>query len=193
VTGVLGGTFDPPHLGHVALARAALDHFRLERLVVIVAGRPPHKQVQSEPEIRFRLAELAFAELPRTALSRLELERDDYAYTVETARLAEREWGDVLFLVGADAFAEFPSWRDPDGILEHARLGVATRPGYSREQLDAVLRGLRRPERVEFFDMEPTPISSTDVRARVARGEPVDGLVPAPVAREIERLGLYRG
>lgn len=192
MTGILGGAFDPPHNGHLVLARAALDRFRLDRLVIMVVGRAPHKPVELDPEIRLRLAEAAFAVLPHTELSRFELDRDEPAYSVDTVRYAEREWGNPIFLVGADEFADFLTWREPDEVLEHARLGVATRPGYPRGRLESVLAGLRRPERVEFFEIEPVPICSRELRERVARGEPIDGLVPPAVAKLIDELGLYR-
>ena len=191
-TGLLGGAFDPPHLGHLALADAAIAHFGLERLVVVVTGFPPHKEVETDAETRFRLAQAAFAGRRGVELSRHELEREGPSYTVETAQWAEREWGDVVFLVGADEFADFLAWKDPDGVLEHARLGVATRPGYSREQLDRVLAVLRRPDRVELFPIPAVPVSSREIRARVAAGEAIDGLVPDAVARLVEELGLYR-
>lgn len=191
-TGLLGGTFNPPHNGHLALARTAIERFQLERLVVMVAGRPPHKEVELDAEIRFRLAEAAFAELPGTELSRFELERDAPAYSVETVRYAEREWGEVILLVGADEFADFLTWREPDAVLEHARLGVATRPGIDREHLQSVLQALDRPGRVELFEIPAVDISSSDLRRRVAAGEPIDGLVPPAVARLVAELGLYR-
>jgi nicotinate-nucleotide adenylyltransferase len=185
VTGVLGGAFDPPHNGHVALARAALDKLGLERLLVLVVADPGHKDVELDLETRLRLARAAFGGLPRTTI-----ERDDHSRTVDSLR--ERRLDDPLFLIGADEFADFPTWKDPKGVLEQARLAVATRPGYPREALERVLAALDRPERVLFFEIEPLEISSRDVRARAARGEPVDGLVPPEVAGLIEELGLYR-
>jgi nicotinate-nucleotide adenylyltransferase len=190
-TGLLGGAFDPPHDGHVALARAAIERFGLDRLVVVVTGDPPHKPVQTDAETRFRLAEAAFGDLPGVELSRHELERAGPSYTVDTARWAEGEWGDVVFLVGADELADFPAWKEPDEILEHVRLGVATRPGYQRERLDEVLAGLRRPERVELFEIPAVDVSSTEIRRRAALGEPIDGLVPAGVARLVVEDGVY--
>lgn len=192
MTGLLGGTFDPPHNGHLALARAALDHFHLERLVIVVAGTPPHKPVDLDAETRFHLAEAAFAGLPRTELSRFELERAGPAYTLDTVRYAKRRWCECIFIVGADEFADFLDWHEPDAVLEHACLAVATRPGYDRARLEAVLARLRRPERVELFEIEPLPISSRDLRAGVARGESIEGLVPPAVARLIADLGLYQ-
>jgi nicotinate-nucleotide adenylyltransferase len=190
-TAVLGGAFDPPHNGHLALARAAIERFGLDRLVVVVTGDPPHKQVRTDAGTRFRLAEAAFADLPEAELSRYELERAGPSYTLDTARWAEAQWADVVFLVGADEFADFLVWKDPDEILEHVRLGVATRPGYLRERLDPVLARLRRPDRVELFDIPAVDVSSTEIRRRAARGEPLDDLVPAGVARLVVENGVY--
>ena len=189
--GLLGGAFDPPHDGHLVLADEAIRHFRLERLVVVVTGTPPHKRVDTDAETRFRLAEATFSGRPRIELSRHELELPGSSYTVETARWAEQRYGDVLFLIGADEFASFLSWKEPDEVLRHVRLGVATRPGVGREALEAVLGGLERPDRVELFEIAALPVSSTEVRERVAAGEPYDDLVPPGVAELIRALGLY--
>jgi nicotinate-nucleotide adenylyltransferase len=190
-TGLLGGAFDPPHNGHVALARAAFERFGLDRLVVVVTGDPPHKEAHTDPEMRFRLAKEAFAGLPGVELSRHELERPGPSYTVDTARWAQEEWGDVVFLVGADEFADFHAWKDPDEILEHVRLGVATRPGHPHERLDTVLAALRQPERVELFEIPEVDVSSTDIRHRASRGEPIEALVPPGIARLVVENGLY--
>jgi nicotinate-nucleotide adenylyltransferase len=182
VTGLLGGTFNPPHDGHVALARTAREHFGLTELVILVAVRPGHKEVQLDADTRLRLAQAAFPDC------RVEL--DPYERTVDM--LKESSWGDPLFLIGADQFAEFLTWKDPEGVLDRARLGVATRPGYPLEQLESVREALARPDHVEFFELEPVPVSSHEVRDRVARGEPIDELVPPAVAQLIASLGLYR-
>jgi nicotinate-nucleotide adenylyltransferase len=190
--GLLGGAFDPPHNGHVALAAEAIRHFALDRLVVVPTGAPPHKRVETESETRFRLAEAAFSDLPGTELSRHELERSGPSYTVDTACWAAERFGDAIFLIGADEFSDFLSWHDPNGVLDAVRVGVASRPGFPRERLETVLRGLRRPDRVELFELEPLPIESRDLRDRVARGEPIAGHVPAAVAVLVSELGLYR-
>jgi len=190
--GLLGGAFDPPHLGHVELARDALSHLRLERLVVVVTGRPPHKLVETGAETRLRLAEAAFGAVERVEVSRWEIDRGEPSYTVDTVRWAKEQWGDVAFIVGADEFCNFLDWKDPEGVLEQARLLVASRPGFPEERLDRVLAGLARPARVEFFEIRPLPISSREIRALVARGEPIEDLVPPAVAELIEELGLYR-
>jgi nicotinate-nucleotide adenylyltransferase len=183
VIGLFGGAFDPPHNGHVALAESAARRFALEPLVVLVAEAPWHRRVLAPAEARLELAQAAFPAA--------EVELDPHPSTVEL--LEERRFADPLFLIGADQLAAFPTWREPDRVLELARLGVATRPGFDRAALDAVLEQLSRPERVILFELEPIPVSSTDVRTRVARGETLDGLVPPAVAGRIADLGLYRG
>jgi nicotinate-nucleotide adenylyltransferase len=190
--GILGGAFDPPHNGHLALAVAAVAHFGLDRLIVVPTGEPPHKRAETDEETRFSLAEAAFADLPGVELSRLELEREGPSYTVDTARWAADRYGDAIFVVGADEFSDFLSWRQPDEVLDAVRLGVASRPGSPRERLDAVLAGLRRPERVEFFEIEPLPIESRELRALAARGESIAPFVPPPVARLVAEQGTYR-
>ena len=132
------------------------------------------------PESRLELARLAFDSLPAT------VDLDDHRFTVDL--LESHPLDDALFLIGADEFAGFLSWKEPERVLELARLGVATRPGYPRERLDAVLGQLERPERVELFELEPTPVSSTEVRERVSLGVPLDGLVPPAVAARSREL-----
>jgi nicotinate-nucleotide adenylyltransferase len=180
--GLLGGAFDPPHNGHVEVARAAKEQFGLSELVVLVSARPGHKTVALDAETRLELARVAFPG------ERVEL--DEHERTIDALRAGG--WRDALFLIGADEFCDFLTWKDPDGVLALARLGVATRPGYPRERLDAVLERLAQPARVLFFEIEPLPIASRDIRERVARGEPIDELVPPAVAARIRELGLYR-
>jgi len=190
-TGLLGGAFDPPHHGHVALADAAIAHFDLVRLLVIPTGVAPHKHVETDAETRCRLAAAAFAGRPRVEISRWEIERGEPSYTIETTRWAKQLYGDIVFLVGADQFASLHAWKDPEEVLRLARLGVATRPGYEREELERLRQTLPDPSRVELFEIPPWPVSSTEVRDRLRRGQPVDGLVPPPVAALIAELGLY--
>jgi nicotinate-nucleotide adenylyltransferase len=191
-TGLLGGTFDPPHNGHVELARAALRELGLERLVVMVAGRPPHKEARTDAETRYRLATAAFEDVRDVELPRDELDRAGPGFTVDTVRELARRFGDVVVVVGGDMFASFPTWRAPDEILEHARLAVAGRPRTTRQSFDSVLGQLEQPSRVTFFEMPPVDISASEVRRRVAAGEAYDALVPPPVARLIDELRLYR-
>jgi nicotinate-nucleotide adenylyltransferase len=183
MVGLYGGSFDPPHRGHVELARRAKDELGLERLLVLVSADPGHKRVDTPAELRVRLARAAFPDD--------EVLLDDHARTVDTLR-AHPEWDDPVFLIGADEFCDFLSWKEPDEVLERARIAVATRPGFPRERLDGVLTELRRPERVSFFDIEPTPVASRDLRARLAAGEGGSDDVPAAVAELIATESLYR-
>jgi nicotinate-nucleotide adenylyltransferase len=181
VTTLLGGTFNPPHNGHVALARAAEKRFG-DEVVVLVAAQPGHKEVQLDADTRLALA--------RAAFPGLEVELDEYERTVDLLKAGR--WRDPLFVLGADEFCDFLTWKDPEGVVARARLAVATRPGYPRDRLQAVLDRLAQPDRVQFFEIEPLPISSEDIRERVAHGDPVDRLVPPAVAELIGARGLYR-
>ncbi len=177
-TGLLGGTFDPPQIGHVALGRAALEELPIDRLVVLVAAMPGHRGVVAPAEARLRLARAAFDFADEVVL-------DEHAFTVDA--VADGRFGDAIFVVGADEGAAFPSWKDPDGVLRRVRLAVGTRSGYPPPDLQ------RYGDRVLLFQLDSPPISSSEIRDRIARGEPVDGLVPPRVAAAIRELGLYRG
>ena len=182
MTVLFGGAFDPPHLGHVAVASAAKDELGVPRLVVLVSEHPGHKDVHLPAETRLELARAAFPDD--------DVRLDPYARTIELLR-AER-FDDPFFVIGADQFAGFLSWREPNAVLELTRLAVATRPGFPRERLDTVLEELAHRERVVFFEIAPNPTASREVRARAAEGLPLDGLVPPEVARLIRERGLYR-
>lgn len=183
--GILGGAFDPPHNGHLALAREAVDHFRLERVLVRVVADPGHKDVETQAGIRLRLAELAFA-----VIGEAETSLDPFARSVDSLEALGLE--DPVFLLGADELAALPTWVRPERVLELARIGAATRPGTDLSVLGRVVASLSRPDRVELFPITPLAVSSSEIRDRVAGGLPIDGLVPPAVAAEIDRLGLYR-
>jgi nicotinate-nucleotide adenylyltransferase len=184
VEGILGGVFDPPHNGHLALARAAIAELRLERLLVLVVAQPGHKQATTPAETRLALARLAFGEMPETLV-----ELDRHARTVDS--LEEMRPADAYFILGADELADIERWKSPLRVLELVRLAVAMRPGVSHGTVEAVASRLSARGRIVEFDLEPVAISSSDIRARVARGDAIDDLVPASVAEEISRLGLY--
>jgi nicotinate-nucleotide adenylyltransferase len=172
MTGLYGGSFDPPHNGHVALVRAALEQFSLERFVVLVGERPGHKPPNAPADVRLRMARAAFPDL--------DVELDPYPWTVDMLR--SRSWDDPIFFIGADQLEAFSSWKEPDTVLELTRLGVATRSGYLVAPRD----------RVEVFEIPPVDVSSSEVRRRVAAGEPIDDLVPRAVAALIDETGVYR-
>lgn len=180
MTGLYGGAFDPPHLGHVAVADAAKRHFDLPRLIVLVAERPGHKEVQLQADARLELARAAF---PHD-----DVRLDPYPRTVDMLR--GENFDDPVFIVGADEFCDFLSWKEPDAVLELARLGVATRPGYPRGRLQTVLDSLAAPTRVELFDVEPNAAASREIREAAAAGETLDS-VPAAVAALIREKRLY--
>jgi nicotinate-nucleotide adenylyltransferase len=182
LTGLFGGAFDPPHLGHVGLAAAAKRHFGLPQLTILVAEHPGHKETFLPAETRLELAKAAFPDD--------DVRLDPYPRTLDLLR--GESFDDPLFIIGADQFSDFLSWKDPDAVLERARLAVATRPGYPRERLDAVLEELDQPERVVFFDIEPNPAASREIRALAEAGAPLGGLVPDAVEKLIQERGLYR-
>jgi nicotinate-nucleotide adenylyltransferase len=176
-TGILGGTFDPPHNGHVALARAALAELPIDRLIVLVAAQPGHRGTLAAPDDRLALARAAFAELPG------EVSLDDNAFTVDAVQGGR--FGDAIFIVGADEGRDFPGWKDPDEVLRWVRLAVGTRSGYAPPDLE------RYGDRILSFELHSPDIASSRLRERLSRGEPVAGLIPEAVLREIEERGLY--
>jgi nicotinate-nucleotide adenylyltransferase len=171
--GVFGGAFDPPHNGHVALVRAAKEALGLERVVVVVASAPGHKQVQAPAEVRLALARAAFPDD--------EVVLDDHARTIDMLR-AHPEWQEQIFLLGADELAGFRDWKEPDAVLRLVTLGVAARPGHPLP--------IAETARVAAFDLDE-PVTSRDLRARLEAGEDVSDAVPADVWELIERGRLY--
>ena len=174
--GILGGRFDPPHVGHLALARAAVDHFALNDLRITVVADAAHKPAEAGAEHRLDMAQLTFAGLDAT------VELDPHRYTVDALEAAGYE--DPIFLIGADQLAAFTTWKEPERVLELARLGVAARPGWEPDEVS---------DRIEVFDLDPQPVSSTEIRELVRRGESIDGLVVPAVAAYISEHDLYRG
>jgi nicotinate-nucleotide adenylyltransferase len=196
--GLLGGTFNPPHIAHLVCAQEAWAQLGLDRVLLLPVHEPPHKAAPDDPGVEHRVAlcEAAVAGDERLAVSRAEVDVPGRSYTVDTLnRLHEARPEDQLtFIVGGDMAASLPEWREPQAILVLCSIGVAARDGVGREQilerLDRQLPGAS--ERIAFFDMPRIDVSSTLVRRRVAAGRPVRYLVPDAVATYIEREGLYR-
>ena len=182
--GILGGAFDPPHVGHVALARAALDELDLERLLVLVVADPGHKETKASADARLELTRLAFEDV-----NGVDVELDHHARTVDFLEAGKPS--DAVFIIGGDEFADFWQWKRPERVLELARLGVAMRPGVPDDRVREAHARLPAPDRISYFHLEPVPVSSSLVRQRSATGESIDDLVPVKVAEAIRRLGLY--
>jgi nicotinate-nucleotide adenylyltransferase len=196
--GLLGGTFNPPHIGHLVCAQEAWAQLGLDRVLLLPVHAPPHKAAPGDPGVEHRVAlcEAAVAGDDRLGVSRAEADVPGRSYTVDTLnRLHDARPEDQLtFIVGGDMAASLPEWREPGTILERCTLGVAARDGVGREH---ILERLERElpgaaDHVRFFDMPRIDISSTLIRRRAAAGLPLRYLVPDGVAGYIEREGLYR-
>ncbi|HEX4010796.1 MAG TPA: nicotinate-nucleotide adenylyltransferase [Solirubrobacteraceae bacterium] len=195
--GILGGTFNPPHLGHLVCAQEAYRELRLDQVMLIPAGVPPHKPVDAEPgpEHRLELCRLAIRDDDRFTVSDLELRRDGPSYTVDTLDiLSTHVPSNELFLIlGADIAAGLPQWYRAERVLELATVAVAKRRGTPKEAVQRALGQLGAGDRATFFQMPRIGISSTMVRRRVRAGQPIRYFVPDGVVEYIERHGLYRG
>jgi nicotinate-nucleotide adenylyltransferase len=199
--GMLGGTFDPIHRGHLALANAARSELGLDEITFVPAGQPPHKLGRriSPAEDRLAMVALAIAGEPDLSLNRIEIDRPGPSYTADTveelltrAAAADRPI-DLTVILSVDAFADLPSWHHPDRLLRHARLAVAPRPGHASPDLSGIADLVPAlADRVTVLNGPNADVSATDIRRRVARGEPIDDLVPPSVAAYIEAHHLYR-
>lgn len=194
--GILGGTFNPPHIGHLVCAQEAHARLGLERVVLVPAAVPPHKEIERDPgsEARYELCRLAIAKDERLAVSRVELDRDGPSWTVDTLRDIHEHApdDDLTFIVGGDMAQSLPTWREPEAVLALATLAVAEREGVGRRDILERLAPLHGGDRVVFFDMPRLDVSSSDIRRRVAAGRPIRYLVPDEVARAVGGQGLYR-
>jgi nicotinate-nucleotide adenylyltransferase len=194
--GILGGTFNPPHLGHLVMAQEAWDQLDLDRVVLMPVSEPPHKETDDDPgaEARVELCRLAVAGDERFAVSTQEVDRGGASYTVDTLRElhASAPEHELTFIVGGDMAYSLPSWREPAAVLQLARLAVAEREELRRHDIAARLERLAPPGRIRFFDMPRMDLSSSAIRRRAAAGRPIRYLVPDAVATAIESRSLYR-
>jgi nicotinate-nucleotide adenylyltransferase len=193
--GVLGSAFNPPHLGHLALAQEALWQLDLSEVVLMPTGDAPHKRIADDPgrEQRLAMTRLAAADDSRFSVSTLEVDRDGPSYTYETLELLADERADteLVFVMGADAAVGLESWRAPERVVELARIAVARRSGVSDAEVAAVMRSLGAEGRATMLEMPQFGVSSSAVRERAAGGRPLRYLVPESVARFIEEKGVY--
>lgn len=186
VYGMLGGTFDPPHFGHLALAQAALDQVGLTEVQFIPTGDPWQKADQYVTEARLRLAmtHLAAAEHARFVVNDVEIHRAGPTYTIDTVESLPGDW---VLILGSDAAAGIPTWHRAEDLLEHVDIAVVERPGVTVEDAERAIG-----KQLRVIEMPPTEISSTDIRAHVAAGHSPRFLVPDAVADFIGVNALYR-
>jgi nicotinate-nucleotide adenylyltransferase len=190
--GMMGGTFDPIHIAHLAIAEDVRVAFELERILFVPAGQPPFKAAEATAvEHRVAMVEAAIADNPAFELSRIEVERSGPSYTVDTVEaLAERF--DVTVILSVETFLELPTWHEPDRLFAAARVAVVPREGYAAPDpawLAQTFPG--REDRVRYVEAPHLGVSSTGIRARIAAGRSIRYLVPPAVASYIAAHGLY--
>lgn len=195
--GVLGGTFDPIHYGHMVIAQEALACLRLDKVLFVPAHESPHKTQESHTaaEHRLRMVQLAIASNPCFEVSEVDLARPAPSYTIDTLALLQRELGpeaELFFLMGMDSLAGLLTWYRPDLLIARARLAVAVRPGYcvDLQAFEEALPGFTA--RVDLLQPPELAISSRDLRRRVSEGLPIKYQLPDSVEEYIREQGLYR-
>ncbi len=192
--GVLGGTFDPIHYGHLAAAEEARAKLSLQEVIFVVAGIPPHKLGEeiTPAEERYAMVELAIASNPHFSLSRIDIDRPGPSYTVDTiALLRQKRTEEIYFIMGMDSLMEIDTWREPQRLIQLCRLVAVERPGFipDLERLEAAVPGITA--RTEIIDMPEVEISSTDLQRRVRQGLPIKYQVPPEVEEYIYKHRLY--
>jgi nicotinate-nucleotide adenylyltransferase len=195
--GVFGGTFDPPHLGHLILAETARDQFQLDQVLWVVAGQSPLKLAQdiSPVAIRVQMVQAAIADQPAFALSRVDLDRPGPHYTVDTLRLLRRDYptAEFYFLLGADSLRDLPRWKDPRDLIELAWLVVWDRPDVALNlpEIEPAIPGLSA--RLRWLNAPRIEVAASDIRQRLRDGRSARYLLPLAVAEIIRAAGLYVG
>jgi len=181
-------------LGHLALAQEAIWQLGLERVLFVPTGQAPHKRILDDPgaELRLAMTRLAATDDERFVVSTVEIDRDGPSYTHETLQeLSEQEEEGLVFVMGADAALGLESWRNPERVVELARLAIARRAGVSEAEVVSVLRSLDAEDRAEMLEMPEFGVSSSAARERAKEGRPLRYVVPEQVARFIEEKGVY--
>lgn len=195
--GVLGGAFNPPHIGHLLLAQEAVAALGLDQLVLVPTGEAPHKRIEPEPgpEVRLELTAAAAAGVSGFTVSEVEVGRAGPSFAYRTLELLADELpgSELTFVMGADVASGLECWKRPERVLELADIAVAGRPGFDLAAIDDALAGLGAAAPAARIEMPPVGISSTLVRDRVAAGRPIRWMVSDPVERLIAERGLYGG
>jgi nicotinate-nucleotide adenylyltransferase len=199
--GIMGGTFDPIHYGHLIAAEEAKDKFAMDKVLFIPSGDPPHKKNYkvTPAELRYAMTLLATVGNPKFDVSRIEINRKGYSYTIDTLREIRENCpeADYYFITGADAILDILSWKDPKELLRLCKFIAATRPGYCLNQLDRVMAKLgygswREEKLISILEIPAVSISSTEIRLRVQNGQSIRYLVPDEVLQFIMKNKLYR-
>lgn len=195
---IMGGTFDPIHLGHLAAAEGIRKVYNLNRIIFMPSGDPPHKpgSCVSAAEHRYNMVCEAIISNPFFFASRMEIDREGKTYTVDTMKQIRDFLGytiDIYFITGADSILELSTWKEPGKILSYCRLLAVTRPGYDRRELNIKIEELNHlyGSRIELVEIPTLDISSTEIRRRAAEGRNIKNLVPEPVEKYILKHNLY--
>lgn len=197
--GILGGTFDPIHIGHLIIAEQVADELQLDRVFFVPSGRPPHKRLHlvTAAEHRYQMVSRAIAGNPRFEISRFEVDRQGYSYTVDTLKQFRQELGaevDLYFILGTDALRDMQSWYQVDEVFGLCLIAAVERPGYP---LDSVLEGIGLPlshyrDKICPVSVSELAVASSEIRQRIRQGKSVKYLIPAAVEEYITHNGLYR-
>lgn len=196
--GILGGTFDPVHYGHLLAGEWAREVYHLDQLIFMPSARPPHKDLSGvlDSEHRLRMVELAIRDNPDFSVSKLELERSGFSYTIDTIRyyLQTNPGVDIYFIIGVDALQLLYTWKDVEELVQLCRFIVVTRPGYELDRNKPVLQSLPAAiwERLVLLSIPGLEISSSDIRKRVAEGKSIRYLLPPSVTTYIQEHHLYK-
>jgi nicotinate-nucleotide adenylyltransferase len=195
--GILGGAFNPPHIGHLICAQEALVQLELDTVVFIPVGEAPHRELQDDPgsDARLEMVELAIADDERFTTSRIEIDREGPSYTVDTLEqmLAESPKDELFLILGGDQAAALASWHEPEKVLERATLAVFERMSWGRNAIVIKIGRMPGAERVRYLDMPLIQVSSSAIRRRVREGVPIRYLVLDKVVEYIATHELYGG
>ena len=193
--GILGGAFNPPHIGHLVCAQESLIQLELESVLFVPVGEAPHRELENDPgpETRLEMVELAIEDDDRFAGSRMEIDRDGPSYTSDTLRElhAARPDDEHVLILGGDQAAALPEWHEPEQVLELAQVAVIERSNWSRNAVGIRVGRLKGAERIRYLDMPVIQVSSSSIRRRIAAGLPIRYLVPDRVASFIDSKDLY--